>query len=47
MSTVFGLRLADGTQAVVETREDDRRAAPCVVVQASLAEKGLPVVARR
>ncbi|NUP00389.1 MAG: phosphotransferase [Nonomuraea sp.] len=41
-STVFGLRLADGTDAVVKTRADDGRAASCVAAQAHLAERGFP-----
>ncbi|GAB3743196.1 aminoglycoside phosphotransferase/kinase family protein [Nocardiopsis nanhaiensis] len=42
ISTVFGLRLADGTEAVVKAREDDGRAVSCVAAQARLAERGLP-----
>lgn len=42
ISRVFGLRLADGTDAVVKTRADDGRAASCVAAQARLAERGLP-----
>ncbi|PSK80562.1 Ser/Thr protein kinase RdoA (MazF antagonist) [Murinocardiopsis flavida] len=41
-STVFGLRLADGTDAVVKARDDDGRAAACVAAQARLAERGFP-----
>jgi hypothetical protein len=42
MSTVFGLRLADGTDVVVKTRADDGRAVSCVAAQARLAERGFP-----
>ncbi len=42
MSTVVGLRLADGTNVVVKAREDDGRAKWCVVAQAQLAESGFP-----
>ncbi|HEX5119933.1 MAG TPA: phosphotransferase [Pseudonocardiaceae bacterium] len=41
-STVFGLRLADGTDAVVKARPGDSRAASCVMAQARLAENGFP-----
>lgn len=42
MSTVFGLRLADGTDVVIKTRADDGRAVSCVAAQARLAERGFP-----
>ncbi|MQA11783.1 MAG: phosphotransferase [Pseudonocardiaceae bacterium] len=42
LSTVFGLRLADGTDVVVKTRADDGRAVSCVAAQAWLAERGFP-----
>ncbi|HEY3869183.1 MAG TPA: hypothetical protein VGM10_12565 [Actinocrinis sp.] len=42
MSTVFGLRLADGTDVVVKARPDDGRATSCVAAQAQLAEHGFP-----
>lgn len=42
ISTVYGLRLADGREVVVKTRADDGRAASCVAAQARLAERGLP-----
>ena len=42
-STVYGLRLADGTCVVVKARPDDGRAAACVAAQLRLAERGLPV----
>ncbi len=42
MSTVFGLRLADGRDVVVKTRADGGRAVSCVAAQARLAERGLP-----
>jgi hypothetical protein len=41
-STVFGLRLADGTDVVVKARADEGRAASCVTAQARLAERGFP-----
>lgn len=41
-STVFGLRLVDGTNVVVKARADDGRAASCVTAQARLAENGFP-----
>jgi hypothetical protein len=41
MSTVFGLRLADGRAAVVKARPDEQgRAAACVQAQAALADLG-------
>ncbi|MEV5535235.1 hypothetical protein AB0L13_00135 [Saccharopolyspora shandongensis] len=42
ISAVFGLRLAGGRDVVVKVREDDGRAASCVVAQARLAERGFP-----
>jgi hypothetical protein len=42
LSTVFGLRLVDGTQVVVKARPDDGRAGSCVAAQARLAERGFP-----
>jgi hypothetical protein len=42
ISTVFGLRLADGTDVVVKARPDDGRAVSCVAAQARLAERGFP-----
>jgi hypothetical protein len=41
-STVFGLRLSDGTDVVVKSRGDDGRVASCVAAQAGLAERGFP-----
>ncbi|MDV9170228.1 hypothetical protein R6V09_08760, partial [Streptomyces sp. W16] len=42
ISAVFGLRLADGRDVVVKSREDDGRTAACVAAQAQLAERGFP-----
>jgi hypothetical protein len=42
MSTVFGLRLTDGTDVVVKARADGGRAASCVAAQVRLAERGFP-----
>ncbi len=42
ISTVFGLRLVDGTDIVVKARPDDGRAAPCVAAQGQLAKRGFP-----
>ena len=42
ISTVFGLRLTDGTEVVVKSRPDDGRAGSCVEAQARLAERGFP-----
>ena len=42
LSTVSGLRLADGRDVVVKAREDDGRAESCVAAQARLAERGFP-----
>jgi hypothetical protein len=42
VSTVFGLRLAGGAEAVVKARADDGRAGSCVTAQAFLADRGFP-----
>jgi hypothetical protein len=42
ISTVFGLRLAGGTDVVVKARADDGRAVSCVAAQARLAQRGFP-----
>ncbi|MFC0433565.1 phosphotransferase [Kutzneria buriramensis] len=42
MSTVIGLRLADGREVVVKARADDGRATSCVAAQHRLAESGFP-----
>jgi hypothetical protein len=42
VSTVFGLRLTDGTAVVVKARADEGRAGSCVTAQARLAERGFP-----
>lgn len=42
MSTVVGLRLADGRDVVVKARAAGGRAASCVAAQARLAERGFP-----
>ncbi|GAA3990432.1 hypothetical protein GCM10022247_06480 [Allokutzneria multivorans] len=42
ISAVFGLRLADGLDVVVKAREDDGRAASCLVAQSHLAQQGFP-----
>ncbi|MEV6607115.1 phosphotransferase [Kutzneria sp. NPDC051319] len=42
ISTVFGLRLADGAEVVVKGRPDDGRAASCVDAQSQLAKSGFP-----
>ncbi|USX55903.1 phosphotransferase [Lentzea sp. HUAS12] len=42
LSSVFGVRLADGREVYVKAREDDGRAAPCLAAQASLAARGFP-----
>jgi hypothetical protein len=42
LSSVCGLRLADGREVVVKAREDDGRASSCVTAQARLAERGFP-----
>jgi Ser/Thr protein kinase RdoA (MazF antagonist) len=42
ISTVSGVRLADGREVYVKARPDDGRAASCVTAQASLASRGFP-----
>ncbi|WP_086661750.1 phosphotransferase [Lentzea kentuckyensis] len=42
ISSVFGLRLADGREVFVKAREDDGRASSCLTAQAVLAERGFP-----
>jgi hypothetical protein len=42
LSSVRGLRLADGREVVVKAREDDGRVSSCVTAQARLAERGFP-----
>ncbi len=42
ISTVFGLRLANGAEVVVKARHDDGRAGSCVAAQMVLAERGFP-----
>jgi hypothetical protein len=42
VSTVFGLRLAGGTDVVVKARADEGRAVSCVAAQARLAGRGFP-----
>ncbi|MFI9381919.1 hypothetical protein [Kutzneria sp. NPDC052558] len=42
ISTVFGLRLADGAEVVVKARPDDGRAGSCVAAQELLAQRGFP-----
>ncbi|MFP5022424.1 aminoglycoside phosphotransferase/kinase family protein [Pseudonocardia phyllosphaerae] len=42
MSTVLGLRLADGSEVVLKSRYDDDRADACITAQARLADAGLP-----
>jgi hypothetical protein len=42
ISTVFGLRLADGAEVVVKARADGGRAGSCVAAQSWLAERGFP-----
>ncbi|MFD4673945.1 phosphotransferase enzyme family protein [Lentzea sp. NPDC058450] len=42
ISSVFGVRLADGRSAYVKARADDGRAASCLAAQKSLAERGFP-----
>ena len=46
VSTVFGLRLADGRDVVVKARADDGRAVSCVAAQAQLAGAGFLARAR-
>ncbi|MGI5501108.1 hypothetical protein [Lentzea sp. CA-135723] len=42
ISSVFGVRLADGRSAYVKARADDGRAVSCLAAQKSLAERGFP-----
>jgi hypothetical protein len=42
ISMVVGLRLADGREVVVKSRDDDGRAESCVAAQAWLAARGFP-----
>jgi Phosphotransferase enzyme family len=42
ISSVSGLRLADGREVFVKAREDDGRAEPCLTAQKVLAERGFP-----
>ncbi|WIY01441.1 phosphotransferase [Amycolatopsis mongoliensis] len=42
LSSVCGVRPADGREVVVKAREDDGRATSCVTAQARLAERGFP-----
>jgi hypothetical protein len=42
ISTVSGLRLADGREVVVKARPDEGREASCVAAQTRLAERGFP-----
>jgi hypothetical protein len=42
MSTVLGLKMADGTDVVVKARPEDGRAGSCVEAQAVLARRGFP-----
>ncbi|QVQ52893.1 phosphotransferase [Spiractinospora alimapuensis] len=42
MSTVWGLRLADGREVVVKAREDGGRVVSCVAAQDRLARNGFP-----
>lgn len=42
ISTVSGVRLADGREVYVKARPDDGRAVSCVAAQASLAARGFP-----
>ncbi|MGW7533116.1 phosphotransferase [Amycolatopsis sp. NPDC054798] len=42
ISSVHGLRLADGRKVVVKARPDDGRAEACVSAQSQLAERGFP-----
>ncbi|MFD9700561.1 phosphotransferase [Lentzea sp. NPDC059081] len=42
ISSVHGVRLADGRSVYVKAREDDGRAVSCLTAQASLASRGLP-----
>ena len=42
LSSVFGVRLADGREVYVKARPDDGRASSCLAAQASLAARGFP-----
>ncbi|MET9630892.1 hypothetical protein ABZX92_25805 [Lentzea sp. NPDC006480] len=42
ISSVFGVRLADGREVYVKAREDDGRAESCLTAQALLAGRGFP-----
>ena len=42
LSTVTGLRMADGADVVVKARPDEGRASACIAAQARLAERGFP-----
>ncbi|SDG11735.1 Phosphotransferase enzyme family protein [Lentzea fradiae] len=42
LSSVHGVRLADGREVYVKAREDDGRAHSCLTAQAVLAERGFP-----
>lgn len=42
ITEVYGLWLADGREVVVKAREDDGRAASCVIAQDRLATQGFP-----
>jgi hypothetical protein len=42
ISSVYGVRLADGREVFVKARSDDGRASSCLAAQASLAERGFP-----
>jgi Ser/Thr protein kinase RdoA (MazF antagonist) len=42
ISSVHGVRLADGREVFVKAREDDGRASSCLAAQTSLAERGFP-----
>jgi len=42
VSTVFGLRLADGVDVVVKARADEGRAESCVAAQLFVASRGFP-----
>lgn len=42
ISSVYGVRLADGREVFVKARVDDGRATSCLAAQTSLAERGFP-----
>ncbi|GHH58325.1 phosphotransferase [Lentzea cavernae] len=42
ISSVFGVRLADGREVYVKTRQDDGRASSCLAAQTALASRGFP-----